>query len=41
MYFSDMKDYMQESWKIDLDKLREIVQRRSANLSSVDVSDDF
>lgn len=39
--FKIVKDYMQESWKIDLDKLREIVQRRSANLSSVDVSDDF
>lgn len=39
--FKIVKDYMQESWSIDLDKLREIVQRRSDNLSSVDVSNHF
>lgn len=39
--FKIVKDYLQESWSIDLDKLREIVQRRSANLANVDVSNHF
>lgn len=39
--FKIVKDYLQESWNIDLDKLREIVQRRSANLANVDVSNHF
>lgn len=39
--FKIVRDYLAESWAIDIDRLREIVQRRSANLSSVDVSNDF
>lgn len=39
--FNIVKNYLQDSWGVDIDKLREIVQRRSANLSNLDLSSNF
>ena len=32
-----IRNYLQESWGIDIDKLRDIVQKRSANISQLDL----
>lgn len=39
--FEIVSNYLLDSWNIDINKLREIVQRRSDNLSSLDVSTHF
>lgn len=39
--FNIVSNYLLDSWSIDINKLREIVQRRSDNLSSLDVSPNF
>ena len=35
--FEIVRNYLQESWGIDIDKLRDIVQKRSANISQLDL----
>lgn len=36
--FEIVRNYLQESWGIDIDKLRDIVQKRSGNLSQLDLT---
>lgn len=36
--FEIVRTYLQESWGIDIDKLRDIVQRRSDNISQLDLT---
>lgn len=35
--FDIVRKYLKDSWGIDIDKLRDIVQRRSGSLSEVDL----
>lgn len=39
--FDIVQNYLLDSWNIDINKLREIVLRRSNNLNSLDLSNDF
>ncbi len=36
--FEIVRNYLQESWGIDIDKLRDIVQKRSGNISQLDLT---